>query len=131
MAVNQDVAGSIPALVVMKTERRYYDDKRRKRDIFVTISTWRGVSVGAKHYYAKLREADNPIWDGEYWIHNPKDPLLVGKSFGEFPDTAFNTFDAAVDWVLLVIKDEFPVKTHKLWSVSGSLITTEQLRKML
>lgn len=39
---------------------RAYDDKRRRRPVEVDVHTWRGTAIGAKHWYAKLREADNP-----------------------------------------------------------------------
>lgn len=42
---------------------RRFDDKRRKRHVYVEIHTWRGLSLGAKHWYVSVREEDNPIWD--------------------------------------------------------------------
>ena len=46
---------------IPKPYKRLYDDKRRRTWLFVSITTWRGTSVGAKHWYAEVHEGVNPI----------------------------------------------------------------------
>lgn len=110
------------------TVRRLYDDRRRKRQVFVYISTWRGRSIGAKHYYAKVYEDDNPIVRGSTHVYLPDDKDCKGRTFGGLGEIEFVTFDAAFDWVVQIIIDEFPRETHKLWDTSGGLITLRQLK---
>lgn len=42
-----------------KPHRRFYDDKRRKRPVRISVIVY---SIG-KHYWTTLHEEDNPIWD--------------------------------------------------------------------
>jgi len=44
---------------IPKPYTRVCDDKRRKRKLFVQITSWKGVSIRAKHFYAKVYEEDN------------------------------------------------------------------------
>jgi hypothetical protein len=99
--------------------KRLYDDKRRKRQIFVQITSWRGVSVGAKHFYAKVYEGDNPIVSESGLVYNSDDDELQGREFGGMLETAFHSYDAALDWVVDIIKEHFPNNTHKLFDCSG------------
>lgn len=39
--------------------RRYFDDKRRKRKLRISIGTF---SIGV-HYFVTIHQEDNPIWD--------------------------------------------------------------------
>ena len=121
--------------------KRLYDDKRRKRQVFVSITSWRGVSVGAKHFYAKVYEDENPLFcnllrDGYvnergHWRYDSEDKDCEGREFGGIMDTSFDTFDSALDWVIDIINEYFPTSTHKLFDVSGGLITFNQLSLIL
>lgn len=42
--------------------RRMFDDKRRKRGVTVTVTTWVGKSIGAMHVYVNIEEDENPIY---------------------------------------------------------------------
>lgn len=114
-----------------KIPKRLYDDKRRKRQIFVSITSWRGVSVGAKHFYAKVYEDDNPVLLRGYRISGSDDKDCKGREFGGVMDTSFDTFNSALDWVIEIIKEHFPRTSHKLFDVSGGMITLNQLREAL
>ncbi len=119
----------IELIDIPKPYKRFYDDRRRRRWLFVSITTWRGVSAGAKHWYAKVYEGDNPI------LHNGKeysfseDTEGKGREFGGFLDTSFSTFDAALDWVIEVIQEHFP--HHSPAEVSGGCITPLQFKQAL
>jgi len=42
--------------------RRWPADARARR-VTVDITSWIGVSIGARHYYCRVVEEDNPIWN--------------------------------------------------------------------
>ena len=65
---------------IPKPYKRVYDDKRRKRRLFVEITSWRGISIGAKHFYAKIREDGNPIICGDSVCYFSEDRLLISSS---------------------------------------------------
>lgn len=115
--------------VIPKPYKRLYDDKRKKRQLFVSITTWRGVSVGAKHWYAKVYEDENPIVYEGRLISYSDDDECQGKEFGGMFETNFDSFDAALEWVIDTIKEHFP--NHKPWDCSGGLLTLAQLKKAL
>ena len=100
--------------------KRLYDDKRRKRQIYVTLTTWRGVSIGAKHFYAKVYEDDNPILlsDGSL-LYDSDDEESKSREFGGMFDTSFDTYQGALDWIVDIIREHFPSSTHKLFDCSG------------
>ena len=108
--------------------RRLYDDKRRKRNVYVTMTTWRGLSVGAKHFYARVREDDNPIVEGNRCLY---DDQCRGRKFERKEGFGFGTFDAALEWAVDTILEHFPLRTHKVWDTSGSLITVAQLKQAI
>lgn len=114
---------------VPKPYKRFYDDRRRHRKLYVSITTWRGTSAGAKHWYAQVRECDNPIlWHGtEYYFS--EDEAAKGREFGGMLETSFSTFAAALDWVIETIREHFP--QHSVGSVNGGCITLPQFRQEL
>ena len=107
---------------IPKPYKRVYDDKRRKKLLFIEIFTWRGTSIGAKHFYAKVYEDDNPILYGDSQYYFSEDKDKDGKSFGGIMDKegSYNTLKGAVAWVINTILKEFP--NHKVFDMSGSLI---------
>lgn len=48
---------------IPKPHRRYFDDRRRKRDVEVSICDYLGI-IG-KHFYAVLTEEFNPLWNAK------------------------------------------------------------------
>lgn len=114
---------------IPKPYKRFYDDKRQKRLVFVRITTWRGIAIGAKHYYAEVYEDSNPIvYNGKHY-HFSDDKKVEGKKFGGVLDTSFSTFDSALDWTVDIIKCHF--SKHKLIECNGGLITLKQLKQEL
>lgn len=114
---------------IPKPYKRFYDDKRRKRWLFVRITSWRGISIGAKHYYAEVCEQDNYIVYKNRHYGFGEDTKLKGRKYGGIMDTSFNTFNAALEWVILIIKEHFP--NHKIVECNGGLITLRQLKQKL
>ncbi len=55
--------------------RRRWPNDVCPRPVKVEISSWVGRSAGAKHYYARVTEENNPIWDSR--------PETIGKRAGE------------------------------------------------
>jgi hypothetical protein len=116
---------------VPKPYKRYYDDKRRKRRLFIEITSWQGLSVGAVHYYAEIREDDNAIMQDDHLIYYGDDEDRKGRSFGGVMDaeTSFNTLEGAKAWVVNKILKEFP--NHMVDEVSGSYVTLNEIKKEL
>jgi len=110
--------------------KRLYDDRRKKRPLFCQIITWRGVFIGAKHFYAKVYEDDNPILKKGSLIYSPNDKECKGKCFDNIPHISFNTYQAALDWIVFIIKEHFPSTTHKLFQCNG-LLTLKELKKAI
>lgn len=50
--------------------RRWPSAIGEKREIRVTITTWKGVSIGAKHWTVHVEEQDNAWWceDENAWV---------------------------------------------------------------
>lgn len=44
---------------------RFPNDKGVRRDLNVEILSWRGISLGASHFYARIELERNQIWDPE------------------------------------------------------------------
>ena len=89
---------------------RYYDDKRRKRYVELTIMRYWGFG---NHYYVKLKEDDNPIAKadtntdgviGTRWMSAWDDPKSEGRCF----ERKFNTRFAAQNWIDATMQKEFP-----------------------
>jgi len=114
---------------IPKPYKRYYDDKRRKRKLFVEITSWQGISIGAKHFYAKVREDDNAILVDESWMYSSEDEEGNGRSFGGVMDeeTSFNTLEGAKAWVVNKILKEFP--DHMIYDISGSYVSLPEIKK--
>jgi hypothetical protein len=116
---------------IPKPYKRVYDDKRRKRKLFIEITSWQGLSAGAKHFYAKIREDDNGIIYGEYVRYYSDDKEGDGRSFGGVMDveTSFNTLEGAKAWVINKILKEFP--NHMIDDISGSYVSLTEIKKEL
>jgi hypothetical protein len=112
---------------IPKPYKRVYDDKRRKRQLFVKIHTWYGLSLGAKHFYADVYEDSNPIIHNDMLCYFNEDEEKNGKQFERLMD-GFNTYDMAFDWTIEIIKEHF--SNHKLWEVTG-LVTKKEIVKAL
>ena len=116
---------------IPKPYKRVYNNKRRKRKIFVEITSWQGINIGAKHYYAKIREDDNGIVCGDHVLYISEDEGKNGRSFGGVMDaeTSFNTLDGAKAWVINKILKEF--SNHIIDDMSGSYVSLKEIKKEL
>ena len=99
---------------IPKPHKRKFEDKRRKREVTVTITMFFGVG---KHYYVGIREEDNPIWDSTVeehgpigWHHAWDDDGKNGERFSE----RFTIKEDAERYIKKKFKKHFPKKTHKL-----------------
>lgn len=84
---------------------RWFDDKRRKRKIEITIEKYYG---NYHHWYVELEEEENPFWlppdkknKSGTWVHDSK---ARGRNFSE----RFNTKEGAETYVDLIMRDHFP-----------------------
>jgi len=116
---------------IPKPYKRVYDDKRRKRKLSIEINSWQGISIGAKHFYAKVREDDNMIIYKNRLCGFFEDTEGDGKSFGGVMDseTSFNTLEGAIAWVVNKILKEFP--NHMIDNISGNYVSLTEIKKEL
>lgn len=94
---------------------RAFDRMRRKRKVKAYVTTWKGISIGAKHYYARLEEEDNPafvIKDDGYltWMLASDDEEGRGRKF----NLDCLTIQEAEQWIVNKFETEFGYKTHKI-----------------
>lgn len=85
---------------------RWPDDTKRLRELTVTIKSWKGLDLGAEHYYVSISQEDNPFWGEEEqaWIicwDHPKEQK--GKRANE----RLNSLHEAILWVDQTITDLF------------------------
>ncbi len=90
---------------------RLFDDRRKKRRVRVSIRVW---PVGW-HYYAKLKQDDNPAWDGEQWCLWHDDP----DGRGAVAEGRFGTMREAKEFVRREMKKR-RFRGHKLWKDSAT-----------
>jgi hypothetical protein len=83
-----------------------------KRVVKVSISTWIGMSFGAKHWYADIQEEFNPLWDkNEHaWRECWDDFIGQGKKFHR---NCLSEAEA-VSWCAKMIPKHFKPSLHKL-----------------
>jgi len=90
---------------------RWPDDLKHLRELNVTIQSWKGTELNAKHYYVSIDQDDNPFWDEEEqawrvcWDH-PK------QHKGTVIHERFNTLHEAILWVDRTIADLFSDTVH-------------------
>ncbi len=48
---------------------RRFPTATRKRVITVNVTTWKGMAVGASHFYVRIEAEPNPLWDSKegFW----------------------------------------------------------------
>lgn len=42
---------------------RFPNDKGVRRDVIIKLDTWRGMSLGATHFYARVELEENEVWN--------------------------------------------------------------------
>ena len=94
---------------VPKPHKRWYDDKRRKRPVKITVMGFWGLG---RHYYVSIKEDGNGIWNTKEktWQECWDDPAARGQQF----DKKFDNMVLAAEWVRTMTKKHFPKHTHKL-----------------
>jgi len=89
--------------------------------VFLDITTWSGISIGAEHYYGKLKEHGGnyksvelewPMSQKMATYLNKKDRTRSGDSYDCYkkgcPTVRFDTEQEVKDWALEVWKEHFP-----------------------
>jgi len=67
---------------------------------------------GAIHWYCRVKEEDNYLWNGKRWCTPWNFPFQQrGRSFDSEP---FFSPEDAVSWINGILKAEFSVETHEL-----------------
>lgn len=83
--------------------KRYYANGE-PRPVKVSVTSFAGVVVGATHFYAVVREDDNPIWDGLHWRKCWDDKDGRGREYERRCDSERK----AQRWARLIIALCFP-----------------------
>jgi len=84
----------------------------RKRPVKARVFTWIGMSMGARHWYAELKEEPNPIWDSSE--HAWRVPFHDQESQGRTIQDNANTEAQAIRQVKVMFRREFSENTHIL-----------------
>lgn len=101
----------------------HYRSDSKKRRVTADVSTYRGVSIGASHWYAEVREEHNRVLklgDPGYgnrwqWAEFPDDSAGEGKRFRE----SFDTKQAATDAMIAFVRENFKPETHEVQGSYG------------
>jgi hypothetical protein len=97
---------------VPRPHERKWPDSEEKRRVKVDVYTWRGMSLGAVHWYGSVEEESNPVWDSSIldWRLCWDDEKATGREFrGDF-----DTKEEVVSWAKEIIGREFEPETHYL-----------------
>lgn len=88
-------------VVVERPHVRKFDDPKTTRGVYVSFSTWRGISFGARHYYGTLKEDNNPLWHAKdgVWLEMPGDTRGRGLSYAGEGLTKKELLDDLQDYV--------------------------------
>jgi hypothetical protein len=96
---------------------RYWPNGPRKRPVDVKITTLRGSSIGAIHYYLTVEEAYNELWNPteKRWV-KPWDYHRDNEGCGFECKLSFTTYDQAAETakflVNLLFSDESKYQIH-------------------
>ena len=98
-------------------------------EVTVYINSWVGYSPGAKHWYSKVEESHNPIWnsDEQMWQQAWDDKDGRGQSFrNEFaPDgSGIHPLDQARAWSLEIVKEHFG--DSDLWKIHWDIMDDDR-----
>lgn len=100
---------------------RYPNTAGVRREVGVDVQTWRGFSIGAGHYYAKVRVEENAIWDPEKLLWYINNDLTECKVIRFEADVL--TRAEAVEFVRVVLHTFYADKAIYKWQVRGGLYT--------
>ena len=97
---------------------KFFDDKRRKRRVDATVSTFE--MIGAQHFHVNIREEDDAVLDRTVdppyqekavWRQCWRDNEVRGNCFSE----KFDSPSDAAHYIKEIWEKEFSPKTHKLF----------------
>lgn len=101
--------------------QRKFPNRFCKREVVVTVTTFAGMVAGARHWSARLREEDNPLWHPTYgppystphgvWVRPHDDPEGRGRSEST---ERYRTKEAALEEVVRIWAREFDPRTHRI-----------------
>ena len=87
--------------------------KEQPRRVSVDFTTWRGTSIGAKHWYVDIQEERDAVWNEERqsWVTSTSREDLRGLKFsnGDFAARAH-----AKKWAEMIVEENFSPQTHEI-----------------
>jgi hypothetical protein len=95
------------------------EDPDYKRDVRVSVTSWIGIGIGAKHWYVTIEEEDDMIWDEEdqYWVKCWDHPdKYKGRHFSE----QFIGEADAKSWARMIVAKHFSDGSHNVRDESGT-----------
>lgn len=111
------VSGGHLADIPKPHRRRFPLHAIRKQLVAVEIYTWRGITLGAHHYYLDISEEANPIWDSLFccwrcaWDDKPKP--MVGQGRVDY-HRGFETRREVLEFAMDHVLKNYPDATHRL-----------------
>jgi hypothetical protein len=103
---------------------RFPNDKGCRRDVDAEITSWRGISIGASHFYAKIEVEQQQIWDPREVTWRRFDSGVHRNFAQEKYSADLLSRKAAIDFIELVIRrfymgPEYRIKNMYVEGASG------------
>jgi len=98
--------------------RRYPNEYGIKRQVYVRLSSFIGLSAGAQHYYVEISEEHNSIWDEDSWWDPWDDDDGKGdNTIKRLERRSFKTPLSAIQFAEQYLDEHFSKDTHEFdWS---------------
>lgn len=106
---------------------RFPNNKGVRRTVSVSVTTWRGVALGASHFNASVEPEANSVWDGLEiaWVRDNTFPATKREAFRADVFTRAQ----AIGFVEIVLRTFFSDETQ--YSIQCSNDGTEGLEEVL
>ena len=108
----------------MTTDRLQSEERQRK--VKVDVTTFKGLSIGAKHYYVEVQEEDDAAWNEERqtWVTSSARKDLKGQ---RFTNGDFMRKQHAIRWANMIVSENF--SSHKIeWEDDEEEVEKYKLR---
>lgn len=95
---------------------RWPNDKGCRRDVNAEITTWRGMSIGASHFYAKIQIEQQQVWDPREMAWRTFDTHAHRNFAEEKFEADLLDRDAAVAFIEIVLRRFYMGPEYRLSS---------------
>lgn len=101
--------------------RMFPNDAGRKREVEIGVHTWVGYAYGATHFYVRVREESNPLWNSE-------DTLWQGAFDDEdYEGNAKGWDEVSLSAAIRRLREEAAKYDPSEWSISFGIALDDNL----